>query len=523
MKSAAALTLATTVASELMFGGYLEGVQQHKAVTLFNNGCSEIDLTDYRIQMTMNDRQRTSQKDGGTDHSHYIDFDAGSTLASGATFMVCNDKAHFKDMRFCKLEAGFTTGSIDHNGDDTLTLLKYGDPSATTTTTVFMVGHSHKGEDVPMVVVDSIGEEAYKKQGVVGEGLLINHQCERLNSSAWPKGYTCHSDRPSLLGTRLTGSDRSASAVPLSVPGKRLKACTTPSTKVAVEHTSRVETQMTVAGLTAAQFDASFQESCKKAVAAEFGVHESQVTVTIAVTADRRLGAAEDSITLDIEIAATADQIATVEYQITELASDGADGAAAQASFTGLINVYMEQAGETAVVTVQAFAPPVVSDGVHAYGEAYCARGYYEGPSTERIVHASVIVGEGSADLASTHDTCHKCPEGETSVGGHVRSCHAISATWATCSHLACKAVTTEHKCYSQSANPSQEIATIATTGCKYNSTSTTPAYATTRIAVFHHGQEEAGITHKCFLDGQKGAPFAERSCKCQCKDVESL
>jgi hypothetical protein len=490
-----------------MFGGYLEGVQQHKAVTLFNNGCSEIDLTDYRIQMTMNARPQST-------HSHYIDFEAGSTLASGATFMVCNDKAHFKDMRFCKLEAGFTTGSINHNGDDTLTLQKNG------------------------VAIDSIGEEALGQTGQAGlDGYLLNHQCERTSFAAWPTGYTCHSDRPSLLGKRLTGSDRSASAVPLSVPGKRLQACTdyptasptlhptqaTPSTEVAVEHTSRVETQMTVAGLTAAQFDASFQESCKKAVAAEFGVHESQVTVTIAVTADRRLGAAEDSITLDIEIAATADQIATVEYQITELASDGADGAAAQASFTGLINVYMEQAGETAVVTVQAFAPPVVSDGVHAYGEAYCARGYYEGPSTERIVHASVIVGEGSADLASTHDTCHKCPQGETSVGGHVRSCHAISATWATCSHLACKAVTTEHKCYSQSANPSQEIATIATTGCKYNSTSTTPAYATTRIAVFHHGQEEAGITHKCFLDGQKGAPFAERSCKCQCKDVESL
>jgi hypothetical protein len=158
-----------------MLSGYIEGVQHNKAVTIFNNGCSEIDLSDYRIQMTMNTRPRT--------HSHYVDFPAGSTLASGATYMVCNNRATFKHMAFCNLQAGFVTGSINHNGDDTLTLQKNG------------------------VEIDSIGEEAYRKEGNAARpdfGYLMNHQCERTSGAAWPDGYTCHSDRTSLLARNLT-------------------------------------------------------------------------------------------------------------------------------------------------------------------------------------------------------------------------------------------------------------------------------------------------------------------------------
>jgi hypothetical protein len=605
--------------------------------------------------------------------------------------MVCNKKASFKRKAVCKLEAGFVTASINHNGDDTLRLQKNG------------------------VEIDSIGKEALGQTGQSGlDGKLLNSRCNRRNGGTWPRAYTCKGGRKVLrprggwdagnLPDGILPAPVCPTASPTKAPTKEpTKAPTasptihptsaTPSGEVALEHTSRVETQMTISGMTAAQVDTTVLDSCEKAVAAEFGVHKTQVTVTVTV-ADRRrrLSAAEDSVTFDIEIAATADQIATVEDQITELATDGAAGAAAQASFSGLINVYMEQAGETATVAVAAFAAPVVSDGHHApaaghltfegytensqkkavtvrnigctptsldgydiqlyqngktvsartialtgtlavgetitychntahaqqnskmqglcdvwtnklpfngndaivlsrgqveistIGEVgssakfaedkncirvsagawgtsawsctaqsttayatfanadtvhpdkcfhfdadktvlgngtYCPRGYYEGPAAQHIVHASYTAGEGNADLDSTHDTCHKCPQGETSVGGHVRSCHTISATWATCSHLACKAVTTAHKCYSQSANPSQEIDTIATAGCKYNSTSTTPAYATTRIAVFHHGQEDHGISHKCFLDGKKGDPFAGRACKCECKDVE--
>ena len=74
MKSAAALTLASAVTSELMFSGYLEGSGNNKEVTIYNSGCADIDLSEYHVRLYSN--KNTDKNDPNKE----IKFPEGTTL-----------------------------------------------------------------------------------------------------------------------------------------------------------------------------------------------------------------------------------------------------------------------------------------------------------------------------------------------------------------------------------------------------------------------------------------------------------
>jgi hypothetical protein len=64
-------------AAELTFTGYSEGSLYHKAVTVSNTGCADINIADYSIQMYMN---KNTNKNYPCDF-----FDMGATYKSYPT------------------------------------------------------------------------------------------------------------------------------------------------------------------------------------------------------------------------------------------------------------------------------------------------------------------------------------------------------------------------------------------------------------------------------------------------------
>ena len=156
--------------------------------------------------------------------------------------------------------------------------------------------------------------------------------------------------------------------------------------------------------------------------------------------------------------------------------------------------------------------------------DAFCAEGYKLVDSATGTAHASYDTGVGTADdglNSTTYQTCEKCPTNETSAGGTSTSCHALSATWATCTHMGCELenVATKACAYHSSANPKTDLAgdiNITETKCHDWTTRTVQ-----RIKVFHHGHEQAGTSHKCKLTGAKTLTYATdiaRACECECK-----
>jgi len=157
--------------------------------------------------------------------------------------------------------------------------------------------------------------------------------------------------------------------------------------------------------------------------------------------------------------------------------------------------------------------------------DAFCAEGYKLEESATGTAHASYDTGAGTADdglNSTTFKTCVKCPDGESSAGGTSTSCHTLSATWTTCTHMGCELenVATKACAYHGSANPKDDLAdpskTIVETKCHDWTTRTVQ-----RIKVFHHGHEQAGTSHKCKLTGAKTLTYATdiaRACECECK-----
>jgi hypothetical protein len=85
----------------------------------------------------------------------------------------------------------------------------------------------------------------------------------------------------------------------------------------------------------------------------------------------------------------------------------------------------------------------------------FCPVGYFLGISAKDTQHASYKTGEGNkTHSGETFKTCHTCPGGTTSNGGTSTSCFAPTADWQQCTHVACKSVTYEHKCFHTSTSP---------------------------------------------------------------------
>jgi len=168
--------------------------------------------------------------------------------------------------------------------------------------------------------------------------------------------------------------------------------------------------------------------------------------------------------------------------------------------------------------------------------DAFCAEGYILVNSTHMMADgASWDSGDGLADdnNASTADafyeTCEKCEDGFSSAGGTSRTCHRVSGlglnhdNWATCTHMGCELETAATKACTKhsSANPHADMiadtpVAIAETECRdWNTTSMADVK---RIKVFHHGNEQAGTSHKCKMTGRRRRPASERGCECRCE-----
>merc|ERR1711934_877360 len=70
-------------AGHLTLAGYAEGTKYHKAISVFNDGCGNVNLGKYRLDIYHN---------GGIKRNFYINL-PNKILASGKSFNICNSKA----------------------------------------------------------------------------------------------------------------------------------------------------------------------------------------------------------------------------------------------------------------------------------------------------------------------------------------------------------------------------------------------------------------------------------------------
>jgi endonuclease I len=96
---------------ELFFSEYGEGSESNKYIEIFNGTEGVIDLSDYEIQYYTNGSTSVS----GT-------FSLGGIIDAYDVFVIANSGAHQDILD----QADLTSGSLQHNGDDVLTLVKNG-------------------------------------------------------------------------------------------------------------------------------------------------------------------------------------------------------------------------------------------------------------------------------------------------------------------------------------------------------------------------------------------------------------
>jgi hypothetical protein len=123
-------------AAELTFTAYTEGSTYHKAAVVSNDGCADVQLSDYTISLyhcTEDSDGIVSCAAGTSDPALYQSLVLPTeTIAPGASFTICNlriseysESAVFADT--CDF---FTTGGIQggmhYTGDDTVVLMKSG-------------------------------------------------------------------------------------------------------------------------------------------------------------------------------------------------------------------------------------------------------------------------------------------------------------------------------------------------------------------------------------------------------------
>ena len=124
------------------------------------------------------------------------------------------------------------------------------------------------------------------------------------------------------------------------------------ATEVAVQ-TSEATTEVTLEGITAAEFTTEVEEAVEEAIAAQYGVHVSQVTVEVVTSTSRRL---TTGLNLKVTIQASEAKVVEVQAEMQQIA----DVPASQETFAGVINEFLEAAETAIVVTVEACTPPVV-------------------------------------------------------------------------------------------------------------------------------------------------------------------
>jgi hypothetical protein len=252
---------------------------------------------------------------------------------------------------------------------------------------------------------------------IVGDSTSLVIEYQEDTSSCCDDLSTPHTN----TGTRCVPNTQFPTAYPTAFPTLH-PTLAAPSAEAAVEHTSSCESQITILGLTVDDFASSFdsvEASCKKAAAAEYSVHESQVEVTVADTG-RRLAPAS-GVTLDIRISGDQAQILLVEARMTQVAAEPA----LQASFGGLINTYLSQAGATQTITVASSSSPVVVTAAPTtYPTAFPTASPTTSP-TPACAHGRYVVVGG---LYNDDSGCTDCAAGTFSNTLNAATCDNCTA-----------------------------------------------------------------------------------------------
>merc|ERR1711939_958057 len=140
-------------AGHLTLAGYAEGTNYHKAITVFNEGCGNVNLGKYRIDIYHN---------GGIKRNFYINL-PNKILASGKSFNICNSKAKGNEdySKAWRKACGQYSKYLQHNGNDVIEL--------------------YHGKDL----IYTIGGRGYDK--TFGK----DKTCLRTGPGEWPKAWDC--------------------------------------------------------------------------------------------------------------------------------------------------------------------------------------------------------------------------------------------------------------------------------------------------------------------------------------------
>jgi hypothetical protein len=108
-------------------------------------------------------------------------------------------------------------------------------------------------------------------------------------------------------------------------------------------------TEVTLEGVTASEFTAGVEQAVEEAVAAQYEVHVSQVTVTVVTTTRRRLTA---GLNLRVTIEASQAKVVTVQTEMQQIA----DVPALKESFAEVINEFLVAEAQAEVATASTTA-----------------------------------------------------------------------------------------------------------------------------------------------------------------------
>jgi len=154
-----------------------------------------------------------------------------------------------------------------------------------------------------------------------------------------------------------------------------------------------------------------------------------------------------------------------------------------------------------------------------AWEGEYCPEGFFAGAAIGAEDHTTYQSGiaNNASNHTATHQTCIKCPPGQTSNGGGATECFTDAFAWTTCTHMGCKLIETDHCAMHTSANPYADLTGSSHTVSGQKNCTSRPEK---RVAVFHHGHEHAGTMHKCKLNHDSSVADADRDCECECRST---
>jgi hypothetical protein len=139
-------------AGHLTLAGYAEGTKYHKAISVFNDGCGNVNLGKYRIDIYHN---------GGIKRNFYINL-PNKILKSGKSFNICNSNSKGAGYsKAWKKACGQYSKYLQHNGNDVIEL--------------------YHGKDL----IYTIGGRGYAK--TFGK----DKTCLRTGPGEWPKAWNC--------------------------------------------------------------------------------------------------------------------------------------------------------------------------------------------------------------------------------------------------------------------------------------------------------------------------------------------